>query len=189
MAEGQAPPNIAAGAGCLIASLTVILFSLIPFLFPTTVFAPQPLKTISPAELASALLTEVRATGRFQRLKSVEPKIIIGRGRRNFTNAVANIIWLPGSELMVYIRHIVRAQYGITSQTDWGIFLRPETVTAAETGKLYGWKDRWAVRLEYIGPHEKRESLIISFGQPAAQARFVAQLKQAGFWIGSQYTI
>jgi hypothetical protein len=153
----------------------------IPFLFPSTVFAPYPLDT------TAALPTErfgVKATGKFIQLKNLDP-LEIGKNSRNFANAVANIIRLDENELMIYIHQIFKTKtYGITvntSITDWGVLLNKDTVSAVEAGKIFGWKDKWAVRFQYPNAKGKTETLYVVLDDAGAQVAFVKLLRMMQF--------
>ena len=56
-------------------------------------------------------------------------------------------------------------------------------VTAIEAGKLYGWEDRWAVRIRYRGQNDKPETLLVSFGHATLQSEFVQLLQKMGFLV------
>ncbi len=185
----QRPPgvgvNLALAAGLALISLA----SVAAFFFPNAVFAPKP---IDPAAVAASLgKADVRATGRFQRLSNVSPIVEVGKGSRKFKNAAANIVSLEGRRLMVYIHHILTVRvYGIPLrrvESDWGVILEPLNVTAVETGVLYGWRDRPAVRLRHKDAQGKLQTLFVSFDHAAAQEEFVNLLKGKGFPIGSGY--
>ena len=54
-----------------------------------------------------------------------------------------------------------------------------------EPGKVYGWKDRWAVRLRYKDEKEQSQTLFVIFNQPGLQAEFASLLRQTGFAVGT----
>ena len=54
-----------------------------------------------------------------------------------------------------------------------------------EPGKLYGWRDRWAVRFRYKGRNDKPETLLVSFDHAAGQASLVELLCKMGFAVGA----
>jgi hypothetical protein len=150
-------------------------------LFPTAVFAPQPMATVTgPVQGDEG----VKATGRFLRLKQVQPTIEMGRGSRKFNKAVANVINQGNKRLMIYIHHVVRTSvYGVPvgqRETDWGIFLDHGNVHAIEPGILYGWKNRSAVRIQYV-QNNQPQTLILSFDQPWGQNLLVRRLRLLGF--------
>jgi hypothetical protein len=106
----------------------------------------------------------------------------MGRGTRKFRNSVANIVPLAERKLMIYIHHILKGKYGTTlSKTHWGVFIEPSKVIDIEGGKLYGWKNRWAVRFTYTGHKDKPETLIVSFDKVWGQLEFVKLLQKLGF--------
>jgi hypothetical protein len=124
----------------------------------------------------------VRATGKFQKLKQLEPTIEVGKGSQKLTNSVANVIPLARGRLMIYVHRVVRSRYG-TTVSDWGIFLDTDNVHAVEPGKIYSWKDRWAVRFQYQGPKDRPQTLFVIFEQPGDQATFVDLVRKSGFAI------
>ncbi len=184
LGEGQKPEQASVVIAEMMALAMIVFLCVIPFLFPNTVFGPQPGElSVAPASGDA----DVRATGRFQRLASVRPSIQIGKGTRQFKEGIANVVPLEGRNLMIYIHHILTTRaYGIPirkQETDWGIFVTSSNVVDIEPGKLYGWKDRWAVRLRYRDEKEKQQELIVSFNHSSAQASFVNLLRQMGFAI------
>lgn len=182
--DGETPPSTASGATFLCLSVPILLVCVIPFLFPSTVFGHYPVDTT--ADLPTGR-PSVKATGRFQKLAQLEPAIEIGKGAQKFTNAVANIIPLARFRLMIYIHHIVKTKrYGVTISTresDWGVFLDADNVQSIAAGKIYGWKDKWAVCVQYRGPQDQIETLYVIFEHPGAQAGFVNLLRQSGFTV------
>jgi len=90
---------------------------------------------------------------------------------------------------MIYIHHIRTTKtYGVTvnrRESDWGVFIDPANVIDIEPGKLYGWKDRAAVRLRYRDEAQKEQTLYVSFNHAAAQAEFAGLLRRMGFAVGS----
>ncbi len=70
------------------------------------------------------------------------------------------------------------------SEADYGVILDSSNVLAAEPGKLYGWKDRWAVRFVYGGKDDKEQTLMVSFDRAEGQASFAALLRKAGLIVG-----
>jgi hypothetical protein len=186
IAEGATPPAL---GGALIFVLTMsflLLICLATFLFPTVVFVVRSPEVFDvPAQGNPG----VKASGRFQALKQAQPAIVVGKKTRNFKRAVANIIPLAENKLVIYIHHVVRTYvYGIkvgTQESDWGIFLGRDNVTQIEPGKLYGWKNRWAVRFHYRGPKDKPQTLIVSFDKPWGQTSFVNLLREMEFEIAT----
>jgi hypothetical protein len=181
VAENARPPDMLGALALLFLSGIVISMCLAVYLFPASVFASQPVQIIpGPVQGNEG----VKASGKFLKLKQVRPSIEIGRGSRRFSKAVANIVTLGGNRLMIYIHHVVRTRvYGIpvgTSRSDWGVFLDHDNVSRVEPGILYGWKKRWAVRIEYVQKN-KPQTLIVSFDQPWGQNLFVKRLRLLGF--------
>ncbi len=183
---GAHPPT--KGRAVLMLALGVIGVGLccIPFFFPGQVFAPCPVDAVATPPTGPYA---VKATGTFIQLKSVEP-LEIGKATRRFSNAIANLISLGNQELMIYIRYILKTKaYGITVKTtvtDWGIFLQPERMDEVTAGKLYGWKDKWAVRFRYPDATGKPATLYVIFDNPGAQAEFVKRLRAMGFTVAAE---
>jgi hypothetical protein len=176
------PLPASAGALALCIAVPTLLVSAVPFFFPSTVFVPHPVDTSAGPPPARP---EVKATGQFVELTQLEPAIKVGERTRNFANEAANVVPLAKNRLMIYIRHATktRTKGGAvrTAETDWGIFVDRDTVRAIEPGRIYGWKDRWAVRFRYAGPEEKEETLLAIFESAAAQTQFADLLKKSGF--------
>ncbi len=189
LAEGQKPPSESGVLLILFVLGIVAVVCVVPFFFPSVVFAPRPPDpTVTPA-LSDKQRAGVKATGRFVQLKQLQPTIEIGKRSQKFGNAVANIIPLGQSNLLVYIHHVVRTKaYGVVTvskqESDWGAFISGDKVLDIEPGKLYGWKDRLAVRFRYQGPKNKPETLFVTFDDAAGQAGLVQLLQQMGFAVG-----
>jgi hypothetical protein len=177
--QGMEPGN-AAGLTALAVILGVLIaLCLATLAFPQTVFVKRPVEpSTAPAELDRG----VRATGRFQRLKSIDPTIVEGKGSRRFRGVVANVIKLDDGRLLIYVRHVVKNQTGATLATShWGRFPEPRRSTLVEPGKVYGWKDRPAVRIGAKDAKGRADDLLLAFNHGAAQAEFVSYLKEQGF--------
>ncbi len=184
ISEGQKPPSLF-GSLCGTLGFSLLgLLSVMPFFFPGVVFRPCPLPAdvVPPSPDARVA---VQASGLFLRLKQVQPTVETGKGMRQFDRAVANIIPHPDRSLLIYIHHIMRTKtYGVTvhtSVTDWGIFLDHNKVQSVEAGKLYGWGNRWAIRVRYLGVKGKPITLVLSFDQPWMQVVTVQLFRQLGF--------
>lgn len=193
LAEGETPPNITTTQVILLLLVVALLIGVVPLFFPSVVFAPKPITSTSMEPTAGPERAVVKAWGRFQQLKQVRPSIEIGKRRRKFQNAVANLIPLDHGNLMVYIHHVVRTtMYGITvgkREADWGVFFSPRNAVQVEPGVMYGWKDRVAIRFRYTGDAAKQEELIVSFDRGADQARFARLLREMGFRVGTGFGI
>ena len=185
LGEDEKPPDIGASSAAVIGLGVVSALCLATFFFPGTVFGPRPVDSLSAATGDAG----VKATGQFVQLASVQPSIQIGQGKRKFSNAVANVVPLENRRLMIYIHHILTTKtYGVTvnrRESDWGVFIDPANVIDIEPGKLYGWKDRAAVRLRYRDEAQKEQTLYVSFNHAAAQAEFAGLLRRMGFAVGS----
>jgi len=181
IADGQTPPTVQTGVTFLGIGGVVALLSVIPFFFPGTVFAPYPMNPAAPLPTQRPAVT---ASGVLQRLKSIEP-VEVGRGTQRFSNAVANLILRGEQDLLVYIHSGVRTKrYGITIHTqesDWAAFFTGQNVQSVEAGKIYGWKDKWCMRIQYLNPKGKPESFHVVFQDELALAGFFNLLKQARF--------
>ncbi len=178
--DGATPPSTASGVTFLCVAVPLLLLCVAPFFFPTTAFGPYPVDTTASPP---AVRLNLRATGKFQKLKQLEPSIEVGRGSQNLANSVANVIPLARGRLMIYVHRIVKGRYGITTESDWGIFLDTDNIHAVEPGKIYSWKDKWAVRFQYQGPKDKPQTLFVIFEQPGSQAAFVDLVRKSGFTI------
>jgi hypothetical protein len=181
-ASGSALPA-SFGTLALCIAVPMLLVSVVPFFFPSTVFGPCPVDTSAGPPPARS---EVRATGRFDQLIQLEPTIRVGERTRTFANAAAKVIPLAENRLMIYIRHVAKARSkggtADAAETNWGAFVDTKTVRAIEPGKIYGWRDRWAVRFRYTGSEKKEEeTLLATFESAAAQVHFVNLLQKSGF--------
>ena len=166
----------------------ILLLCAVPLLFPSTVFSPQPTAPYLAPESGEP---GVKATGRFLRLKSVEPVAEVGKGARSFREAVANIVPQDERRLLVHIHYVLNIRSGLlrvaTQTSDWAVFLEPQNVMDVTPGKLYGWKDRWAVRVNYHDEKQKARALIVSFNHAGAQSDFVDLLRKMGFTMGTEH--
>ncbi len=186
LGKGQTPPNAIQKMTLVLVLSVISVVCIASFFFPSAVFAPRPVDL----ELASLQTTGhkpgVQATGRFLQIKRLEPAVEFGKSTRKFNNAVANIVPLEQGNLLIHIHHIMRTKLsGVvtirTQKSDWGIFISGDQVIDIEPGKLYGWGDRWAVRLRYKGQKDKPEAMFVSFDHAAFQASFVELLQSIGF--------
>jgi hypothetical protein len=185
VAEGEEPadPGLQAFFAVLLAG--GFLLSIVPFFFPTTVFLPKPVELSAMAVPTKKKGEGIKATGRFQKLKKMEPKIEPGKRWQKYTNTVANIVPLEEENLMVYIHHVVRYNFIPISKTHWGIFLTPRTARGIQQGVKLGWKDRPAVEIHYPSKDDRLETLLITFDHAVDQANFVQLLRDKGFRVGT----
>lgn len=162
------------------------LFSFVPFFFPTTVFLPKAVDmsavTAPPTKRKD---TDITATGRFLKLKRIEPEIIPEKRMQKYTDSPANIIPLRGDGVMIYIHHVVRYNFIPVSKTHWGIFLSPKMAREVQQGVKLGWKDRPAVEIRYPSKDNKLETLLLTFEHAADQISFVKLLREKGFGVGT----
>jgi len=165
----------------------LLILSVAALFFPSTVFRPYPVDAGAvPVTAESA----VKATGRFQKLKQLEPSIEPGRGTRRFREAIANLVPLEAQRLMVHIHFVLRhTLYGIVplfrQESDWAVIVDPSHTRDVEPGKLYGWRERWAVRMRYSDQKGKPQALILIFGEAGEQAGFLSALQEMGFPLGT----
>jgi hypothetical protein len=186
LAEGESPEGLTQSAWLVLFLVVVGAVSIVPFFFPVTVFAPKPVEwsigETSPQEGQEAT---VRATGNFLQLRKVKPTLELGKRKRKFTSAMANIIPLEQGTLMIYIYHVVRYNFIPISKTHWGAFLDSTATGQVEPGVVYGWKDRPAVQFNDMGEGGKLESLLLIFDSAADQASFVKRIREMGFKVGT----
>lgn len=185
IAEGQKPPTVGTVWTLLLLGVALMAVGAVSLTFRGVVFGPAPVEpTVAPAVGQPG----TQASGTFLKLKSVQP-LEVGRGTRQFENAVANLVPLEDRRLLVYIHHIVTTRaYGIKvgqQESHWGAFIGQDNVVSIEPGKLYAWRERPAVRLRYRDAKGKEQDLVVSFNHAAAQAGFVEMLRQMGFAVGS----
>jgi hypothetical protein len=191
LTEGQKPADVTQSTLLVGGLLLVIVLCVATFFFPSTVFGPKPIDFAA----ATAAVGEpgVKATGRFQRLASVQPSITIGKGTRQFNNGIANIVTLNDGGVMLYIHHVLTYRtYGVKTgqrESDWAVMLDRSRVQEVEPGKVYGWRDRLAARVRYqteaAAPASKPQALIVTFNHAGAQRDFVNLLQQRGFTVGT----
>jgi hypothetical protein len=191
LADAETPPSAGANTAAVVGLGILSVLCVATFFFPGTVFGVRPIDpAASPAATTGKADTWV--TGRFQKLTSTQPAFVFGKGQRSFTNAVVNVIPLDNRQLMLYIHHVMTYRtYGVKvseRQSDWGALIDSANVVDIEPGKVYGWRDKWAVRFRYHTADLKQQSLIVTFNQPAAQTQFVGRLRQLGFAVGSGET-
>jgi hypothetical protein len=170
------------GLGFVIAVCAATLF------FPSTVFQAQPILTTAQP---SAGPDRVTASGLFSQLKSISPTFEFGLGKQKFNNSIANILMLQEKWLALYIHFVqIYKVYGIPVSrraSDWAVVIQPTDVVMIEPGKLYGWRDRWAVSIRYRLPSGKEETVIVGFDNAGAQVKFVNFLREKNYPIPFQY--
>lgn len=177
--DGALPPAMGRVLLHLAVSIVIGGLCVAALFLPRAVFV-----SASPPAPASAERSRVQATGVFTELHSVEP-LELGKRAQRFTNAVANIIPLGEDGVLLYIRYVLKTKtYGITTRTtvtDWGVYLRSEQDVVVSSGKLLGWRDKWAVRAQYPTAHGKPATLYLIFEEAGAQAACVALLRARRF--------
>lgn len=187
--DGQEPPNATVTLLGLMIGLIGGLVSLVPFFFPSVVFTPQSVVPGTAAALPQGQQITLKATGKFRELKQVEPVPEIGKKQQKFNNAIANAIPLGERNLLIYIHHVVKTKtYGITVNTrksDWGIQISGDQPVEIESGKIIGWRDKFAVRFQTPGTQKKSEPLYLIFNDAGGQALFVELLQKMGFHVSS----
>ena len=189
LAEGERPMGFALALALLLGSAWLGVAAVIPFFFPTVVFAPRPPTALAATASPQLPGQGVHVTGRFQQLKRLHPALEPGRRWQRFTYAVANLVMLDDGRLMIYIHHIVRTQlYGVVTvskrESDWAVFVGKSEPWEIEPGAIYGWRDRPAVRFRRLGPGKKMAEVYVIFGLPDQQAEFAKALRTAGFAVG-----
>jgi hypothetical protein len=188
LAKGQTPPSVTGTVLTTVVLGVIAAMCIACLFFSRIVFVPRPVDVAISLPLEGVQKSGVKATGKFLQLKKLEPTIQTGRRTRRFMSAAANIVPLGQSNLLIYIHHIIRTRlYGVLtvgkSESHWGISLIGDKVIDIEPGKLYGWRDRWALRVRYRGQNNKPQTLFLSFDHPAAQAGIVVMLREMGFAI------
>jgi len=185
--DGEAPPSATSSLAAVIGLGVLSVLCVATFFFPTTVFGPKPLD--SDAAITATPDRAAWATGHFRQLSATQPSFVFGKSQRTFTNAVVNLVPLETRQLMLYIHHVMTYRtYGVKvseRQTDWGLLIDPARVIDIEPGKVYGWRDKWAVRFRYNTDQMKQQTAIVTFKQAATQAQFVGLLRQLGYSVGS----
>ena len=186
LADGEKPGK----ANTLILGITalglLVLLCAATLFFPSTVFRPQP---VAAGTVPAAGTSVIKATGRLQKLKQLEPSIETGRGTRRFREANASLVPMEAQRLMVYIHYVLRQTlYGIIplgrQESHWAAIVDPSHTRDVEPGKLYGWRDRWAVQMRYQDEKSKLQALILSFDDAGAQAGLLKALQEMGFSVG-----
>jgi len=166
------------------------LVSIATFFFPTTAFGSYPIQQVPPDALVSKA---IKATGMFQQVKKMEP-LEFGKTRRKFENSVANLFVMEDRTLGIYIHFVYTHRvYGIQvskQETDWMIMVKPAQVIALEPGKVYSWRDRWAVSVRLRDANSREQSVYIIFENLASQVNFVNYLREKGYAVSSgQYPV
>ena len=159
---------------------------LVTFFFPSIVFGTYP---VQPIPDGANIKTPTKATGTFRQVKKLQPNIEFGRSKRKFQNSNANLITFENKNIGVYI-HFIYSQrvYGIRvykQETDWMIILAPAQIVSIEPGKIYSWRDQWAVLIKYRSEDNKDQSLYIHFEDASAQAGYISHLRSLGYPVAS----
>ena len=190
LAEGDRPLDALTTLLLLAGAAVIGVLAVTPFFFPTTVYAPHPVDSLASSQPAIAGRAAVRATGWFTQLKKLEPALEFGKRKQSFTNAVANLVRTAEGRWMIYIHHVVRTRlYGVVPiskhESDWGMILDRGEGWQVEPGKIYGWKDRWAVRFQKPPMGAKPDPVYLVFDRAADQAEFVKAVRDSGFSVGT----
>ncbi|MCJ7737194.1 MAG: hypothetical protein MUQ10_07775, partial [Anaerolineae bacterium] len=141
------------------------------------------------------------ARGTFRRLNSLYPFIDLGGRVRRFRDTPVNLKPLPGDQLLIQpLMHEGRRTFTLklghqnfdltvgTSPDQWAIVADEGNFIDMDPGKLYGWVDRWAIRIRYSLPGTGAQTVILSFQNPIAQAECVERLREIGFLVGMWIT-
>lgn len=188
--EGKQPGQLGMSFLLLAAMAFAGLLSIATFFFPTTAFGAYPIQPVPPDALVSKA---VKATGNFQQVKKMQP-LEFGRTKRKFENSVANLFVMDDRTLGVYIHFVYTTRvYGIRvskQETDWMVLVKPTDVVSIEPGKVYSWRDQWAVSVKYRDPNSKEQTVYIMFENLASQVNFANYLREKGFAVSSgQYPV
>ncbi len=167
-----------------VAALAVLL--LLAWFAPREIFRPQnvPLMPAADADLAEApALENAWVSGRLLALDD-EGKPRPNARKRRFVQAVANVVWASRG-MFVFVREERRTRvYGVTvarRKSNWGVFLAPHMVMTTETGKMYGPRTYWALRVHYRTDDLGEETITLLFPDEAALRRFVRRAVRMGF--------
>lgn len=188
--EGKQPSQLGTSLLILAAMAFAGLLSIATFFFPTTAFGAYPVQQVPP----DAVVTKaIKSTGMFQQVKKMEP-LEFGKTKRKFENSIANLFVMEDKTLGVYIHFVYTHRvYGIQvskQETDWMVLVKPMQVVAIEPGKIYSWRDRWAVSVRYRDANSKEQTVYIIFENLASQVNFVNYLREKGFAVSSgQYPV
>jgi len=183
----QTPMNIGL-AGLIVAGLgIVILVGVVAIFCPQTVFVPEP---IPPAALFATGEPGMRVSGFFHRIRRLQPWIEFSDAVKHLREVTGELVFLKDRCLFVRIHHI--AWHSPTSisaprEIEWGALIVPDHLLKIEPGKLYGWHDRWAVRLTYCDADNVPRALIVSFNHSGAQAEFINWLTHLGYSVSAPW--
>lgn len=182
--EGRTPGNFLIYLLELGALGFIGLLCALTFFFPSVVFKPFPVQTnVADPNVKSAFKT----TGTFQQVTKLEP-LTFGKQRRKFENANSNLFFMQDRSIGVYI-HFVFTQrvYGVQvrkTETDWMILVQPSQIISVEPGKIYSWRDTWAVAVRYK-ENDKNQVLTVAFDNAAAQANYINVLRDKDYAVSS----
>ncbi len=189
LAEGEQPMGFGTALALFLGCAWLGVAAVIPFFFPTVVFAPQAMSAVAAVPGAPPSNQGVRVTGRLQQIKSLHPSLELGSRWQRFNNAVTNPAMLDDGRLMIYVHHVVRTQlYGVVTisrrESDWAVVISKSEPWQIAPGTIYGWRDRLAVRFRRQAPGGKPDDVFVVFAQPGEQAEFARSLRTAGFSLG-----
>jgi len=186
LSEGDKPAGDAQSLILVLVLAGLVVGSIVPFFYPTTVFLPKPIEMFAMDSFSTTKKAGgLKATGRFIQLKKVEPSLELGKRKQKFTQAVANIIPMDQGDLIIYIHHVIRYNFITVSKTHWGLFLNNKNVSVVEPGIKLGWKDNPAVQFNYSTEEGKPETLLLAFDHASDLTSYVKFLREKGFKIGS----
>lgn len=185
--DGASPSSFTTAALCTGCSIPVLILAVVPFFFPTKVFVPTPVDTTAPKPETRPC---IKASGTFRQITQMEPTVEFGKRSQRFNNAVANLVPRGQGRLMIYIHRIVKTKtYGITVNTqksDWGVPVDTGEVLSIESGKIFGWSEKLAVRIQNPGKGNRPETLDILFESPGGQAIAVELFQKLGFSVTTE---
>jgi len=190
----------------MFAVVVVLLLSMgvlaLAFLFPSTVFQPMPVDTFRIPDSRQGVSHTIWGRGTFYKLSSVQPFVELAGQAHRFRDTPVNIKPLPGHQILIqplgaepgqrtYSMDVGNQSLNLSvegSPDQWAIVVDEQNFIEIDPGKLYGWNDRWAIRMQYSSPDSKRESIILAFDNAVAQAECVDRLRELGFMVGMWIT-
>lgn len=167
----------------------LLIFGALFVAMPPIIFAPEPM-TARPLTAGSGS-ARVQVTGMIYKLYPRGVSLEPAKHRRHFSKAQAYVVRDEPCGLSVHVHQVVTHRYmGIQTgrtESDWRVRIAPHQVMCIESGKLYTFDQRWALRIKYRDHLDKDAVLVLSFESDQHQATFVSMLKEMGFavsWLG-----
>jgi len=198
--NARPPEKLVSITTMLVLGFGLVLFSA-TFFFPSTLFQPMPVETFRIVDRDAAVDHTIWARGTFRKLNGLYPFIEFGGRNRRFRDTPVNVRPLPDHQILIQpLVHEGRRRLSLrlghqsfdfsvgTAPDQWAIVVDEENFIDMDPGKLYGWIDRWALRLRYSLPGAGTQTVILSFQNPIAQAECVDRLREIGFLVGMWIT-